>query len=97
MLRHIILLRWSPDTTPDQKKAAEAGFQALPGAIGEIRALACGADLGLAAGTYDYAAVLDFDDTAGWRAYQDHPAHRAFVDGVLKPVLAERAAVQIDV
>ncbi|MFI0350808.1 Dabb family protein [Actinomadura sp. 9N407] len=96
MLRHIILLRWSPDTTPDQKKAAEAGFHALPAAITEIRALTCGADLGLG-GTYDYAAALDFDDVAGWRAYQAHPAHRAFVDGVLKPVLAERAAVQIDV
>jgi hypothetical protein len=97
MLRHIILLQWSPDTTTDQKKAAEAGFHALPDAIGEIRALACGADLGLGGGTHDYAAVLDFDDAAGWRAYQEHPAHHAFAGGVLKPLIAGRAAVQIDV
>ncbi|MFV2179080.1 Dabb family protein [Actinomadura sp. LOL_016] len=97
MLRHIILLRWSPEATDAQLEAAAAGFRALPGAIGEIRALACGPDLALAEGGHDFAAVLDFDDADGWRAYQRHAAHRALVADLLAPVLAERAAIQIDV
>jgi hypothetical protein len=97
MLRHIILLRWTPEATEDQKKAAEAGFHALPGAIAQIRGLTCGPDLGLSTGAHDFAAVLDFDDADGWRAYQGHPAHHRLVGDLVKPILAERAAVQFDV
>ncbi|QFG26202.1 Dabb family protein [Actinomadura sp. WMMB 499] len=97
MLRHIILLRWSPDATDARREAAAAAFRALPGAIGEIRALACGPDLALGDNEHDFAAVLDFDDADGWHAYQRHPAHRALVADVLAPILARRAAIQIDV
>lgn len=97
MLRHIVLLRWTPEATEEQKQQAEAGFRALPGAIGQIRGLACGPDLGLSTGAFDFAAVLDFDDEQGWRAYQEHEAHRAFVADTLRPILAERATVQFHV
>ncbi|SEF59782.1 Stress responsive A/B Barrel Domain [Thermomonospora echinospora] len=97
MLRHIIMLRWTPEATEDQKKAAEAGFRALPGAIAQIRGLACGPDLGLSTGAHDFAAVLDFDGADDWRVYQGHPAHRALVDGLIRPILDERASVQFDV
>ncbi|WP_410050082.1 Dabb family protein [Actinomadura sp. CNU-125] len=69
----------------------------MPRAVEEIRALSCGGDLGLTGGAHDFAAVLDFADADAWRAYQEHPAHRALVADLLKPILAERATVQFDV
>ncbi|RSN72083.1 MULTISPECIES: Dabb family protein [Actinomadura] len=97
MLRHIILLRWSPEATEAQRAAAADAFRALPAAIGQIRALSCGPDLALGENGHDFAAVLDFDDADGWHAYQRHPAHRALVADLVAPILAERAAIQIDV
>ncbi|MEU5990005.1 Dabb family protein [Spirillospora sp. NPDC047418] len=97
MLRHIILLRWTPGATDAQKRSAEAAFRALPAEIGHIRALACGPDLALSDGAHDFAAVLDFDDADAWRAYQEHPAHQRLVADLIKPILAERAAIQFDV
>ncbi|MGI5330605.1 Dabb family protein [Actinomadura nitritigenes] len=97
MLRHIIMLKWSPESTPDQRRAAEDGLRALPARIDAIRALTAGPDAGLTPGAYDCALVADFDDVDGWRAYQEHPAHRALVADVLAPIIAERAVVQLDV
>ncbi|GAA3737728.1 Dabb family protein [Salinactinospora qingdaonensis] len=96
MLRHIVMLRWSDSTTDDQKGDAAAGFRALPDRIPQIKRLTCGPDLGLAEGGYDFAAVLDFDSAQEWREYQNHPAHRDFVAATLKPMLADRAAIQFD-
>ncbi|GAB3430250.1 Dabb family protein [Actinophytocola sediminis] len=97
MLRHIVVLRWIPAATEEQKSTAARGFHTLPGAIPQIRALRCGADLGLAAGNHDFAAVLDFDTVEDWRAYQDSPAHREFIARDIKPILADRTAIQFHV
>jgi stress responsive alpha/beta barrel protein len=94
MLRHVALFRFREDASPKAVAALDAGLRALPGVVPELRGFCCGSDAGLAEGTADYAVVADFDDEAGWRAYQAHPAHRRVIEELLAPVLDSRQAIQ---
>lgn len=92
-IRHVALFRWAESTTPEQVADIERRLAGLPGSIPQLRAYAFGADLGIGSGNFDFAVVADVDDEAGFVAYRDHPAHQEVL-GVLRPLLAERAAVQ---
>ena len=96
MLRHVVLFAWTPEATGEQKRRMAEELARLPAAIGEIRGYRFGPDAGINQGTYDFALVADFDDADGYRAYRDHPAHRAFVDEHITPIVARRASVQHD-
>lgn len=96
MFRHVVLFRWVPDSTDEQRARVAEGLAALPAAIPEIRTYRFGPDAGLADGNWDYVVVADFDDQAGYETYRDHPAHQDFIATVMRPVLAERAAVQYE-
>jgi hypothetical protein len=88
MLRHLVLLRFKPDTSPVAIADITSAFHALRSAIDTMRALESGTDVspeGLARG-YTHAFLLTFDDTAGRDHYLPHPAHQAFV-ARLQPLL----------
>jgi len=78
MVRHIVLLKWKPETTPEQIQASADGFAGLRASISVVRNMHFGPDLGLMDGTFDYAMVADFDSPEDWHAYRDHPDHIAF-------------------
>jgi hypothetical protein len=67
---------------------------ALPAQIPQIRAYRYGADAKLTEGNHDFAIVADFDDADAFRAYVVHPAHQRLVVENIRPLMAERAAVQ---
>jgi hypothetical protein len=96
MLRHVVLFSWTPEATEEQKRRMTGEMGKLPSAISEIRGYRFGHDAGINQGTYDFALVADFDDADGYRAYRDHPAHRAFVDQHITPIVARRASVQYE-
>jgi hypothetical protein len=96
MLRHVVMFRWKPEATQQQKETVAAELSKLPPVIGSIRAYVLGADAGLGQGNFEFAVTADFDGQAGWAAYRDDPAHRAVVDKHILPILAERAAVQFE-
>jgi hypothetical protein len=50
----------------------------------------------VAEGNGDFALVADFADHDAYVAYEEHPAHVRFVQQVLLPVMAQRAAAQIE-
>lgn len=97
MLRHVVLFRWKPGVTGDQVASVARGLARLPGEIPEIVDYDFGPDHGLADGNWDFAVVGDFDDVAGYETYRDHPAHQELIAEVIRPVLADRAAVQHEV
>jgi len=78
MVRHIVLLKWKPDTSPEQVQASAEGFAGMRDSIDVVRSMYFGPDLGLMDGTFDYAMVADFDSVEDWHAYRDHPDHIAF-------------------
>lgn len=94
-VRHLVVFRWKAEVTPDDVAAIDAALGALPAQIPSLRGYHHGADLGLGEGRWDYGIVAECDDVAGWRDYDEHPAHQRVVTEVLRPRLAERAAVQI--
>ena len=94
MFRHVVLLRWVDGATADQRAAVESGIAELPALIPEIRSYVFGADAHVNEGNFDLAIVADFDDFDSYLVYRDHPDHVAVIAERIRPILAERAAVQ---
>lgn len=92
-LRHIALFRWSDDATPAKIAEIEQRLSQLPAAIPELEGYAFGSDLGISADTFDFAVVADVADEHAFAVYRDHPEHQAVL-GIIRPLLADRAAVQ---
>ena len=97
MFRHVVMMRWKPEATAGEKAAVVDGLRELPGLIREIRSYSIGTDAGINEGNFDLVVVADFDDAAGYVVYRDHPDHQAVIQVRIRPILAERAAVQYDV
>ena len=94
MFRHVSLLRWTPEATAEQRAAVESGIATLPSLIPEIRSYVFGADAHVSEGNFDLAIVADFDDFDSYVVYRDHPDHVAVIAERIRPILAERSAVQ---
>ena len=97
MFRHVVMMRWAPDATGAQKAAVRAGLEDLPGRIPEIRSYSLGTDARVNEGNFDFVVVADFDDVEGYLVYRDHPAHVAVITHHIRPILAERSAVQHEI
>ena len=87
-VRHVVLFKFKDGTTPEQVKAIEAAFRALPKEIPEIRAFEWGTDMSvekLAAG-FTHCFFLTFDSAKDRDEYIPHPEHQLFGQK-LKPIL----------
>ncbi len=94
MLRHVVLLRWVPGASAEQRRAVTDGLARLPRVVPEIRGYRFGADAGISPGNWDLAIVADFEDTEAYLRYAAHPAHRSVITEQIAPILSERTAVQ---
>ena len=94
MLHHIVVFTWNPGTTAEQVADLERALADLQAQVPELRRYAYGPNLGLTAGSADFGIAAEFDDEAGWRAYDQHPAHAKVRSDVLAPMIASRAVVQ---
>jgi hypothetical protein len=94
MIRHVACFAWAAEATAARRQQVADELRALPALMHGLRAYHFGADAGLADGNYDFAVVADFDDTESYLAYRDHPAHRAIIDEVIRPITRHRASVQ---
>jgi hypothetical protein len=96
VIRHVVCLTWKVDATDADIAAVRAAVAELPGQIPEIRNYTFGSDLGIVDGNAHFAIVADFDDVDAWHRYQRHPAHQAVLADRIRPILAARAAVQLE-
>lgn len=90
MIRHLVLLKFSEEATPERRAELAAAFTSLASQIPQIRSLEWGLDAspeGLGKG-FTHCFLVTFDDEAARDAYLPHPAHLAFVSE-LKPWLAD--------
>lgn len=83
MIVHLVLFRPRADLTPDQRTALASSFEAALRAIPTIRQARVGRRImtgrpyeAMVHADYPYAAIIEFDDADGLRAYLDHPAHQ---------------------
>lgn len=96
MFRHVVMFRWSPEATDEQRQEAHAALSRLAGEVAGLGRLTFGPDAGLAEGNFDVAVVADFPDRGSYLAYAEHPAHIACVTSYLRPILSQRTAVQYE-
>lgn len=82
MIAHVVLFRPRADLSPAARSALAEAFESAVREIPTIRRARVGMRVlhghayeALMRVDYQYAAVLEFDDTAGLRAYLEHPAH----------------------
>lgn len=88
VLRHVVLFAFKEGTSPEQVKAIEDAFKALPSKIDTIADFEYGTDIspeGKAQG-FTHCFLVSFRDEASRDAYLPHAAHQDFVK-VLRPHL----------
>ena len=84
MIAHVVLFRPRPDLSNVESRALIDAFATALRAIPSIRRARVGRRVRIGRSYEDlihadfpYAAILEFDDADGVRAYLDHPAHEA--------------------
>jgi hypothetical protein len=97
MIRHIVLFTWTEDATDEQRATVTTELRKLPGAIPQLRSYTVGGDAGINQGNFEYAVVADFDSVEDYLVYRDNPQHQAVIAEHINPILASRAAVQLEV
>ena len=93
-LRHVVLFKFKDGTTPEQIKAIEDAFRALPAKVPEIIDFEWGTNNSPEhrAEGYTHCFFLTFNDAAGRAVYLPHPAHREF-GKLLRPRLEKVLAI----
>ena len=83
MIAHIVLFKPRPDLAADAKRRLLDSFETALRQIPSIRRARVGRRImhgrsyeTLMSVDYQFAAVLEFDDEAGLKAYLEHPAHQ---------------------
>ena len=83
MIAHVVLFTPRADLSADARRELAASFEAALQQIPSIRRARIGTRITHGRGyetmmtvDYQYAAVLEFDDVAGLKAYLEHPAHQ---------------------
>jgi hypothetical protein len=94
VLRHVALFRWKPEATAEDVSKVEAALHQLPAKIPCIQSYRFGRDLGVQDGNADFALVADFTDQEGLVTYANHPDHKAVIDTLIRPIMAQREAIQ---
>ena len=94
MLRHVVLVRFKPEATPDQRAAVHQAIEAMPAGEPEIKALTWGENVGSGPNHFDFAAVIDFADIDAFRRYLGGTVHQSFVNGPAKVAVDRLAVVQ---
>jgi hypothetical protein len=82
MIAHIVLFRPRADLSDNGRAELAAAFESAIEAIPSIRGARIGTRVlhgrpyeALMSAHYPYAAILEFDDLAGLKAYLEHPSH----------------------
>jgi hypothetical protein len=82
MIAHVVLFKPRADVSADAGRQLADAFEAAIRQIPSIRRALVGRRITHGRGyealmtvDYQYAAILEFDDVAGLKAYLEHPAH----------------------
>lgn len=94
MFRHVVMMKLAESSTDEDLTKIIEGLETLPPLIPEIVSYSIGRDLGVQDGSYDLVVVADFEDRAGFDAYNANQEHLDVISTLIKPHLGARSAVQ---
>jgi hypothetical protein len=96
MIAHIVLFRPRPDVTPGEQRAFVVALENACRHVPTVRRATVGRSLPNDNGEdFPYAAVIEFDDQAGFAAYLAHPLH-APLAALFKQTCAARTIVNAE-
>ncbi len=95
-IQHVVMFRFHEGTAQTAVDDLAAGLRRLPGLIPQIATYSLGPDLGLSAGSWDFALSARFASAADFETYRAHPEHQAVVQDLVEPITAERRSVQFE-
>ena len=88
--------RWTEQATAEQKAQVRAELSRLPALVPSLRSFELGTDIGVNEGNGDFAVCASFDDLEGYLAYRDDPDHQQIIRDLIRPITAQRLAVQFE-
>ena len=94
MVTHVVIFTWRDGVASDVIERLAAALQAMAHEVRHLADIRQGPDLRFRDGNGDYGLVATFADHAAWLAYQQHPAHKAFVRDHVTPIQAHRRTIQ---
>lgn len=94
MVTHVVIFKWVPGVTGEQIGTFGQELDRMAADLTDLTTIKHGRDLAFREGNGDYALVATFADEAAWRAYQNHPSHKAFVRDFVAPIQASRLTIQ---
>ena len=77
MLTHIVVWKYKPEVSEEQRREHVGRLQRLRGFIPEIQSFAVGRDVLSLPRSYHTGLVATFEDRAALEAYDAHPEHQA--------------------
>ena len=77
MLTHIVVWKYKPEVSEEQRRAHVERLRRLDGLIPEIRSFAVGRDVLKLPRSYHTGLVATFQNRAALEAYDAHPEHQA--------------------
>lgn len=96
MLRHIVLVSFKPEATPDQIEAWSGAVTVMCEQSSEIVTFSLGRNLGSGPNHHDAALVADFENIEAFRRYVSGERHKAYVENHARYVIAKLAAIQYE-
>jgi hypothetical protein len=79
MLTHIVIWKYKPEVSDEQRRAHVEALRRLSGIIPEIKSFAVGADILGLPRSYHTGLVATFDSRDSLGIYDAHPEHQAVV------------------
>ena len=95
MIRHVVFMKFKPETSEASIPEVEMHLGRLPGLIPDILAYEFGRDIVRSERSYDFALISSFNDLEALRRYQVHPDHLVVVD-LLKGICERLVAVDFE-
>ena len=77
MLTHIVVWKYKPEVSEEQRREHREMLRRLPHVVPGIQSFAVGADMLGLPRSYHTGLVAVFQDRAGLDAYDTHPEHQA--------------------
>jgi hypothetical protein len=97
MIRHVVVFTWSDSAGAEERTQVVDALRRLPEQVGGMTAMTVAEDAGLTAGNAHAVLIADFPDAEAFARYAAHPVDQAVIAEHIRPILAGRSAVQIEV
>jgi hypothetical protein len=95
VIRHIVLIRWSPDAAAGEVEAAIARIRSFGTSSPECLTLVIADNIGENPSNFDCAVIADFQTASDYKSYASDPAHRDVIRQN-DPLVVAKASIQFE-